>query len=75
MGALELKAREFAEKHGLTHVRFHKKWHKYDVYTAMNVKEGNSEIYFLLDDDEIRMATPFESERFKEGHNVRNDLP
>lgn len=75
MGALEERARQFAAQHGLTQVRFHKKWHKFDVYTATRESDSEFPVYFLLDDDEIRMATPAESERFMQGHNVRNDMP
>ena len=34
MGEILQKIKVFATKDGLTNVHFHKKWHRYDVYTA-----------------------------------------
>ena len=78
MGAILIKVREFAQSHGLIDVHFHKKWHKYDVYTAYkkdNEEDEDDPIYILIEGDHIRYATDAETERFQEGHDVYNDLP
>ena len=76
MGTLLMKMKEFAANEGLTDVHFYKKWHRYDVYTAYpKDKENEDTIYILIEGDYIRYATPAETERFEEGHNVYNDLP
>ena len=76
MGEILQKIKVFATKDGLTNVHFHKKWHRYDVYTAYKkVDESDELIYLLIDGDHIRYATPAETERFEEGHQVYNDLP
>ncbi len=75
MGAIEIRAKAYAAQHGLTGVRFHKKWHKFDVYTAIDANDLDNLVYFLVDDDQIRMATPAETDRFIQGHHVVNDMP
>ncbi len=75
MGAIEIRAKAYAAEHGLEGVRFHKKWHKFDVYTAHSSDNLDQLIYFLVDDEQIRMATPSETERFIQGHHVINDMP
>ena len=75
MGAIEMRAKAFAAEHGLKEVRFHKRWHKFDIYTAESASEDSKRVYFLVDDEGIRMATPSESERFDEGHHVESTMP
>ncbi len=75
MGAILMKVKEFAASEGLTDVHFHKKWHRYDVYTAYKKGDDDDVVYVLIDGDHIRYATAAESERFEEGHDVFNDLP
>ncbi len=76
MGVIIKKVREFAATEGLVDVHFHKKWHKYDVYTAYRKgEEADDPIYILIEGEHIRYATKSETERFIEGHDVYNDLP
>ena len=76
MGEILLKVREFAAKEGLTDVHFHKKWHRFDVYTAHKADDStNDTIFILIDGNFIRYATPAETDRFEQGHQVYNDLP
>lgn len=76
MGAIIMKVREFAASEGLIDVHFHKKWHRYDIYTAYKKGDDSDEpVYLLIEGDHIRYATPAETDRFEEGHHVYNDLP
>ena len=75
MGAIEMRAKAFADEQGLTHVRFHKKWHTFDVYTAFKQGDEDNLVYFLVDNDQIRMAPPADTDRFLQGHNVLINMP